>query len=75
MEGVIDLRVKGKGCTGDPVFRLNEVLGSGRRKLTLLTDPNDLPLAVIKLLAVKKGYVVKEHELSEGVLKVILIKD
>ena len=74
MKGVFDLRVKGKGCTGDPVFRLNEVLRSRRRRITLLADPSTLPLPVITLLAGKKGYVVDSYELREGTLKVILVR-
>ena len=69
---VIDLRVRGKGCSGDPVFRLNSILSRGDDELILLTDPIKLPLEVVTLMAKRKGYVLVSHEESGGSLKVVL---
>jgi hypothetical protein len=70
---VIDLRVKGKGCTGDPVYRLNNVLGKGFKEVELIVDPSKLPLAVVSLVAKRKGYSVVRHEVEGGSLRVTLI--
>ncbi len=70
----VDLRVKGKGCTGDPVYRLNAELGKGYDELELLTNPIKLPLAVVSLIAKRKGYVIVEHSTSEDSLRVVLKK-
>lgn len=71
---VVDLRTRRKGCTGDPVFRLNKVLSKGDPELILLTDPAKLPLEVVSLLAKRKGYSVVKHEQNEGHLKIFLKK-
>lgn len=66
---VIDLRREEKGCTGHPVFRLNVVLKEGRERMTLLVDPEKLPLSVIKVIASKHGYRIAGYsERDEGVV-------
>lgn len=74
-KGVIDLRREERGCTGHPVFRLNSVLKEGGDRLTLLVDPEKLPLSVIKVIASKRGYRVAGHvKHSDGTL-VELVKE
>jgi len=72
---LIDLRVRGKGCTGDPVYRLNNVLSKGLKEIELVVDPSKLPLAVISLIAKRKGYAVVGHRAEGGFLHVILVAD
>ncbi len=69
---IIDLRKKGKGCTGDPVYRLSEALNKVREDVEVLADPTTLPMEVVSLVAKIRGFVIVSHEETDGYLRILL---
>lgn len=70
----LDLRMKKKGCTGDPIYRLSDALSKEPDKVIVLADPESLPLEVVSLIARVKGYTIVEHKTSKEGLRITIIK-
>lgn len=56
---VIDLRIKGKGCTEHPIIRFTQVLRelsrSRVKEVTVIVNEKDIPLKFIELFAKSQG--------------------
>jgi len=73
----VDLRMKRKKCTENPVIKLTQLLRemeSNPESLKLILDEREIPFKALRLLAEKRGLTLKLLEKSGSDLTVLLSK-